>query len=136
VEIRRLGPDEEDLLRAAVRLLRDVEAPAPDLFLQDPRTHTFVAIDDGSVVGAAYGYELLRPEGRWMILLYEIGVAEPQRRQGVGRALMDAFVAFARSKGHTKMWLVTDAGNEAARRLYEGAGGEPTEELGYWWVFG
>ena len=136
MEIRRLGPDEEDLLRAAVRLLHDAEVPAPDLFLRDPRTHTFVAIDDGSVVGAAYGYELLRPEGRWIMLLCEIGVVEPQRRRGVGRALMDAFVAFARSKGHTKMWLFTDAGNEAARRLYEGAGGEPSETLGYWWVFG
>jgi hypothetical protein len=28
-----------------------------------------------------------------------------------------------------------DAGNDVARRLYEGAG-EPTEKLGYWWVFG
>ena len=136
MEIRRLGPDDEDLLRQAVRLLRDEDVPAPDLFLRDPRTHAFVAIDEGAVVGAAYGYELLRPEGRWMMLLYEIGVAEPHRRQGVGRELMDAFAAFARSKGHDEMWLFTDAGHEAARRLYEGAGDEPAEKLGYWWVFG
>ena len=136
MEIRRLGPDDGDLLGQAVRLLRDQDAPAPDLFLDDPRTHAFVAIDDDVVVGAAYGCELLRPEGRWMMLLYEIGVAEPHRRLGVGHELMDAFVAFARSKGHTKMWLFTDAGNQAARRLYEGAGGEPAETPGYWWVFG
>ena len=33
------------------------------------------------------------------------------------------------------MWLLMDAGNDVARRLYAGAG-EPTEKLGYWWVFG
>jgi ribosomal protein S18 acetylase RimI-like enzyme len=71
-----------------------------------------------------------------MMLLYQIDVIETRRREGAGRQLLDAFVALARSKGHQKMWLLTDAGNDAARRLYEGAGGEPTAKLGYWWVFG
>jgi GNAT superfamily N-acetyltransferase len=136
VEIRELGPGDEELLDRAVRAFRDVDAAAPDLFLEDPRSHAFVALDGGDVIGWCFGYELFRPEGRWMMLLYQIDVIEARRREGTGRQLLDAFVALARSKGHQKMWLLTDAGNDAARRLYEGAGGAPTEKLGYWWVFG
>ena len=135
-EIRKLGTDDRDLLNDAVRLLRDSASPVPEMFLADQRAHAFVALEGEAVVGAAYGYELLRPEGFWMVLMYEIGVAEPYRRAGVGRELLDAFVGFARSKGHRKMWLFTDAGNEAAQRLYEGAGGERNDmNVGYWWMF-
>lgn len=86
VDIRELRPGDEEILHRALRTFKDAAAAVPDLFLEEPRAH--------------------------------------------------AFVALARSKGHQKMWLLTDAGNEAARRLYERAGGDPTEKLGYWWVFG
>jgi ribosomal protein S18 acetylase RimI-like enzyme len=59
-----------------------------------------------------------------------------RRREGIGRALLDRFVEIARSKGHRKMWLYTDAGDAVARRLYDGASGDPAEKPGYWWVFG
>ncbi len=136
VEIRKLEAGDERLLERAVAEFRGESSVAPDIFLGDPRSHAFVAIDDDEVIGWCFGYELFRPEGRWMMLLYQIDVVEERRREGVGRQLLDAFVAFARSKGHEKMWLLTDAGNKAARRLYEGAGGDPSERLGYWWVFG
>ena len=71
-----------------------------------------------------------------MMFLKQIDVLEERRLEGVGRGLLDAFVALARSKGHRKMWLYTDAGNRAARALYEGAGGAPGDErIGYWWAF-
>ncbi len=119
-----------------MRTFRDLDAVAPDLFLDDPRTHAFVAVDGDAVVGWCYGYELLRPEGRWMMFMQGIDVVPERRREGVGRELLDTFVEVARSKGHQKMWLFVDAGNDAARRLYEGAGGDHNEKLGYWWVFG
>ncbi|MGH2538889.1 MAG: GNAT family N-acetyltransferase [Actinomycetota bacterium] len=135
-EIRKLDADDVDLLDAAIRVLKDHSSPAPEMFLRDPRAHAFVAIESDEVVGCAYGYELFRPDGFWMMLLYELGVTEPFRKQGLGRDLLDVFVAFAKSKGHSKMWLFIDAGNAAARRLYEGAGGErPDDSMGYWWVF-
>jgi GNAT superfamily N-acetyltransferase len=135
VEIHALGPGDEELLHRALRTFKDVDAAAPDLFLEDPRTHAFVALDADQVVGWCFGYELFRPEGRWMMVLDGIDVLQARRREGVGRALLDRFVELARSKGHAKMWLLMDAGNDVARRLYEGAGA-PTEKLGYWWVFG
>ena len=136
VDIRQLGPGDEALLHRALRTFKDVDAAAPDLFLDDPRTHAFAALDADQVVGWCYGYELFRPEGRWMMLLYGIEVLPERRREGVGRALLDRFVDLARAKGHDRMWLLTDAGHDVARRLYEGVGDAPTEKLGYWWVFG
>jgi GNAT superfamily N-acetyltransferase len=135
VDIRELGSGDEELLHRALRAFEDVDAAAPDLFLNDPRTHAFVAIDGDDVIGWCFGYELFRPEGRWMMVLSGIDVRQERRREGVGRELLDRFVGLARSKGHAKMWLLTDAGDDVARRLYEGAG-DSGERLGYWWVFG
>lgn len=136
-EFRELGPGDEALLDEALTVFKGRPSAAPDLFLADGRSHAFVALQGDRVLGWAYGHELLRPEGRWMMLLYDLEVAEDARQRGIGRALLEKFVEFARSKGHMKMWLFTDAGNEAARRLYEGAGGErsPWDDQGYWWVF-
>jgi GNAT superfamily N-acetyltransferase len=136
IEIRKLDADDVDLLDAGIRVLKGRSSPAPEMFLRDEHAHAFVAIDDDQVVGCAYGYELFRPDGFWMLLLYDLGAVEPYRGDGLGRELLDAFAALARAKGHAKMWLFTDAGDAAARRLYPGAGGERTEDaVGYWWVF-
>ena len=129
-------PGDEEMLQRAVLEFANTSSVAPDLFLADPRSHAFVAVEGEQVLGWCYGYELLRPEGRWMMFLKQIDVVEERRRERVGRRLLDTFVELARSKGHSKMWLYTDAGNGAARALYEGAGGDPQEKLGYWWVFG
>ena len=136
VDIRKLGPEDWELLSRAVATFTEGDAAAPDLFLSDPRAHAFVALDGEEVVGWCYGAELFRPEGRWMMLLYGIAVVEEARPQRVGRDLLESFVLLARSKGHDRMWLFTDAGRVAARALYEGAGRGPGEKLGTWWVFG
>jgi GNAT superfamily N-acetyltransferase len=135
VDILELGPGDEALLARAIRTFRDLDAAAPDLFLQDPRTHAFVARDGDEVIGWCYGYELLRPEGRWMMLLQRIEVVPERRREGAGRQLLEAFVALAHAKGHHSMWLYVDAGSGAAHRLYERADGA-NEKLGSLWVFG
>jgi len=134
VAIRKLEPLEDDLLAAALAAV-DRPAAAVDLFLSDPRCHAFVAVDDGRPIGFAYGNEMLRPEGFWVVVLQRLEVIEAARASGVGRELLDAFVAFARSKDHRAMWLSTDAGPDAARRIYPSAGGERSDAGTYWWVF-
>jgi len=134
VEIRKLEPLEDDLLAAALAAV-DRPAAAVDLFLSDPRCHAFIATDGGRPVGFAYGTEMLRPEGYWTVVLQRLEIIEAARASGVGRELLDAFVAFARSKDHRSMWLATDAGRDAARRIYPDAGGERHDDGSYWWVF-
>ena len=70
-----------------------------------------------------------------MVVLQRLEVIDEARASGVGRELLDAFVAFARGKEHRAMWLATDAGRDAARRIYPGAGGERHDDGSYWWVF-
>jgi ribosomal protein S18 acetylase RimI-like enzyme len=61
--------------------------------------------------------------------LYQMWVADDQRRRGVGRALVDAAAAWARVMGAQQLELDVTCNNDAAVRLYEGSGfvtyGEP-----------
>lgn len=135
VEIRRLGPNDGPLLDAAVRAFRGFEQHGDASSLSEPGTIALVALDGDTVTGWAWGHELPRSTGTTMLLLYELEVAEHARGQGLGRSLIDAFVAQARDAGHEQMWLLTEVEHDVARRLYEGAGGRPAGQVGYWWVF-
>src|SRR5690242_16234701 len=54
--------------------------------------------------------------------LYQMWVSPHCRRHGVGRALVDAAAAWARAMGARQFELDVTCDNEAAIRLYEGAG--------------
>lgn len=114
IEIRRLGPADADLARAATRRFK---GRAGDLaaWLGSDRHLMLVALEGRSPVGWAYGYELPRvdrEEAMW--LLYEIDVAESHRRRGLGTALLGRF----RKDADGPVWLLTNASNEPAMRLY------------------
>jgi GNAT superfamily N-acetyltransferase len=135
-EIRALGPGDEELLHRAVRTFLDTDAAVPDLFLADPRAHAFVALDGDAIVGWCHGYEVFHPKGRWMVVLMGLAVAESHRPRGGARGLLERFAELAAAKGLTRVWLVTDAGADVARRLFPGTTVEPAGRLGHWWVFG
>jgi GNAT superfamily N-acetyltransferase len=134
--IRKLDAHEHDVLADALAATGH-PGVAADLFLGDPRSHAFVATEgpDGPAIGVAYGTEILRPEGFWMFVLQRLAVTDDARASGPGRDLLEAVRSFAEAKGLRSMWLSTDAGPEAARRIYPSAGGERSEAGGYWWVF-
>jgi ribosomal protein S18 acetylase RimI-like enzyme len=54
--------------------------------------------------------------------LYQMWVSAEHRRRGVARALVDAAAAWARVMGALQLDLDVTSNNEAAIRLYEGAG--------------
>jgi ribosomal protein S18 acetylase RimI-like enzyme len=79
-----------------------------------------VAYEGEDVAGMAYGHVLPRPDGAPpKALLYSIDVLEEHRRKGVGAALVRAF----REAAPGPLWVVTNASNEAAMRLYAATGG-------------
>jgi GNAT superfamily N-acetyltransferase len=124
--VERLSSGDEDLLDGLVRRFKRSAAPRASLlgWLADPRRTAFAAFANGEAVGWAYGYELARVDGRPpMLVLYEIEVAAPFRRKGLGRALMDAMLGDARHRGCGEMWVLTGERNAAAMRLYASCGG-------------
>jgi GNAT superfamily N-acetyltransferase len=97
-------------------------------FLNDPRHHLAVAIEDGAVVAFASGVHYVHPDNRVPELwINEVGVAESRRGRGLGKAVVQALLQVARQLGCSAAWVLTDRGNSAAVRLYAACGG--TEQL-------
>lgn len=131
--IRRLGPDDEATVgRLFLRFKGHRPADATE-FLRDPTMLLLVAEEDGEVAGWLYAYSLTRPDGRRAMFLYELEVGVDSRRRGLGRGLLEALLAEANHRGHLKMWVLTDLDNEAAKALYQSAGGEGTQQMVYRW---
>ncbi|MFE0178602.1 GNAT family N-acetyltransferase [Streptomyces sp. NPDC059002] len=93
-------------------------------FLDAPGHHLFLAYDeDGAPVGFISGVETLHPDKGVEMFLYELSVAERQRRRGTGRALIRTLAALARERGCYGMWVGVDTDNKAALAAYGSAGG-------------
>ena len=56
------------------------------------------------------------------MFLYELGVAEEARGQGIATALVEALADLARVRGCRGMWVLTDEGNAAGLGTYRKAG--------------
>jgi GNAT superfamily N-acetyltransferase len=118
MHIRRLGPGDEDVVRALATRTPHFEV------LQDERTIFLVAFDDGEPVGLVLAHHLPRrhdPPAK--LLVYEVDVKESHQRRGIGKALMAELARMARERGIPQGWVLTDDDNEAAMRLYGAAGG-------------
>ena len=141
IDIKRLAADEGLRLRTIrLRALAD----APDAFgstydetaarpmdswtKQLQEIDTFVAAVDGEDVGLVRGaHDDLRPDAAWLISMW---VAPEARGQGVGEALIDAVVEWARVRGARRMLLDVGDHNQPAIALYARKGFEPNGTIG------
>lgn len=93
--------------------------------LEDPDAAVFVADDGGEVIGYAYaaveGYDYMALRGPAGVL-HDVIVDPEHRGRGVGRLLLEAAMAFFRSRGVPRVVLWTAERNEAAQRLFAGVG--------------
>ena len=125
---------------ATVRVLTSSEAylllnVAPDVFdgpinphwtaefFADPRHHLAVALEGDLVVGMASGIHYLHPDKPPELFINEVGVSDRWHGQGLGRQLLDALIAHARTLGCVATWVLTEEENTVARRLYASVGG-------------
>ena len=95
----------------------------------DPSQDLILSVEDGARTTGSItidGSDPAAPGGllhlRWFIL------GEGSRGRGLGRALVEEALAFARASGRPGVYLWTFAGLDAARRLYDAAGFELVEE--------
>lgn len=141
MEIRRLRPDETDLLRdVRLRALQDTPwaygstyalelAYPPERwawFAAQEDSVIYVAVDGDTGVGMAGGFV---PEPG-TVMLWGMWVAADARRHGLGRALVEAVIGWAASSGADTVRLqVTDDERMApAAALYRRLGFTPTGE--------
>ncbi len=127
MEIRRLGPGDEDVVRKL--------ATRPPHFelLEDERTIFLAAFEDGEPIGFALAHHLPRrhdPPAK--LLVYEVDVDEAHRRRGVGKALLAELADVARERGIPQGWVLTDDDNAAGMALYRSAGGRSPREVIEW----
>ncbi len=128
-EVRWLAAGDEALAARALREVLDDEPRGIDSgWLEDPRVHFVVGEIEGQPVGVAYGHTVPLPDGRIEMLLYSLDVAEAYRRLGIGRALVDAFLARTRALGFDEMWVLTEPDNEAGNATYRSVGPPSSRE--------
>jgi ribosomal protein S18 acetylase RimI-like enzyme len=119
MQIRRLGPGDEDVVRALA-----AREPRVDL-LRDDKTIFLAAFKDGEPVGFVFGYVLPRRHGdRAILFVYEVGVDEGYRRRGIATALMRRL---AEEAGAAEGFVLTEPENEAANAVYRSLGGRPSD---------
>jgi len=129
-----IGEEHIDGFRAALdsvarerRYLALLEAPSESdtrAYVSDnikERAPHFVALADGKVVGWCDIAVRPRPTQRHSGIL-GMGVIRDYRGRGIGRALVQATLAAAKTRGIRRVELTVRADNEPARRLYESFG--------------
>ena len=92
-------------------------------FLQEGNALGFVAKEGEKIIGFAYGYILIKPDGRKDFYLHAIDIIEEYQRKGYGTGLMQYITDYVRSIGCRKLFLITNMSNAVACRCYEKAGG-------------
>ncbi|MBV7409607.1 GNAT family N-acetyltransferase [Maritimibacter sp. DP1N21-5] len=98
-------------------------------FIEDPLHHLFFARQETRVIGFTSGVVLYHPDKPPMMLISEVGVEEPQRRQGVAKALVARLIDHARALGCEGIWLATEGDNRAAQALYASLGARRTDDI-------
>lgn len=124
MDVRILKPGDEALLRASAAAADDddVDLARCSVLLADPNFIAAVAVENGEALGLAYGHVLRQLTGDGLIL-YSMDVAEPARRRGAARAMIEALKAYCRDHGLFEMWVPTNSGNAPAMALYTACGG-------------
>ncbi|MFF4733936.1 GNAT family N-acetyltransferase [Streptomyces mirabilis] len=127
MEIRRIT--QVEAVKAAGHLFdNSPRQGATERFLADERHHLLIAYVDNVPAGMVTGVEMTHPDKGTEMFLYELGVDESFRGQGVGRTLVSALADLARERDCYGMWGITDEDNAAALATYRHAGGIPEEE--------
>jgi ribosomal protein S18 acetylase RimI-like enzyme len=135
----RLGPDDEQRARAALRAAYHRPPAGSDrltALLASPQNILIVAEVDGEPAAYVLAHILDRLDGRTAMFIYDIGTAEHLRRRGAGSAALAAALATGRDAGCTKAFLATERSNDASLRLYARHGGRTSvasDDVLLWW---
>ena len=136
LSVRRLGAADEGILALLAREDADFDvagrgSPRAPLslegaqaYLADTSVLHFIAELEQQVVGHLQCILLRKRAAPALeVLLYEIGVRTTHRRQGVGRALVDALEGWMKAHQLRELWVLAD--NPGAVAFYRACGFQP-----------
>ena len=83
----------------------------------------FIAKTNNKIVGFAFGYILLKPDGRKVFYLDAIDVMPEYQGKGCGTGIISFARDYAKTLNCYKMYLSTNKSNVSACKCYEKAGG-------------
>jgi len=125
VEIKVLRPGDAGILANTAPAVFDnpIDPQLAQEFLDDPRHHIVVAVEDGLVVGFASGVHYIHPDKPAELWINEVGLAATHRRRGLGRLLLNELLQLGRAARCRSAWVLTYRNNAAAMALYSSVGG-------------
>lgn len=125
IEIKVLHRGDENILMTVAPAVfnNPIDTELTKEFLEDPRHHIAVAMDDGLVVGFASGVHYIHPDKPPELWINEVGLAPTHRRRGLGKAVLKALFEVGRAQNCTVAWVLTHRTNVAAMALYSSVGG-------------
>jgi len=125
IETRILGPHDASVLASVANGEFDhpVNPEFAAEFLSDPRHHLVVALDGRDVVGFASAVHYIHPDKPPELWIDEVGVAPSHQNRGLGQRILQQMLELGARLGCGQAWVLTDASNEPAVRLYSSFGG-------------
>lgn len=93
-------------------------------FINNKNTFGFIAKDENHIVGFAYAYTLLRPDGKTIFYLHSIGMLPKYQNNGYGSKLLSFIQDYSKNIGCSEMFVITDKGNPRSCHVYEKLGGK------------
>ncbi len=135
IKIKRIFLAEVDLLLAVPEGLFDapITRPLATAFLSDPANSLFLAFEGDLAVGMASGTDLRHPDKPASMFIQEVGVRDAHQRRGIGKAVTQALIDAAHTRGVTEIWLGTEPDNTAARALYRALAGDEVPGVYFGW---
>ncbi len=114
IRVRFATLADRDLLLTAEDLFDDPpQREWLDAFLQDPRHHLAIAVDQTECIGFLSAVDYVHPDKPPQMWINELGVIDSRRREGVATALIDAAKNKAKSLNCSELWVLADPTEEA-----------------------
>ena len=104
------------------RITSQLRSPLSWFLLQMSRISLTRPIVLWQLISSVFSSSNLADVKEGAIELTYIGVADPQKRMGLGKALLNTFIEESRSRGYRSVVLSVEKENSAAFSLYEKAG--------------
>jgi aminoglycoside 6'-N-acetyltransferase I len=125
IEIKMLQPGDDCVLAKVAPEVFDnpIDPRLAREFLEDPRHHIAVAIEDGVVIGFASAVHYIHPDKPAELWINEVAVSPAQRGRGIGKAVLKTLFQAGKAHKCTSGWVLTHRTNIAAMALYSSVGG-------------